>query len=99
MNYTDEQVLTLVQFPDSDDYMALALALESLLADRQRLQAVAKALRTDTERLDWLDNQYESYGFENYHEGNRWILEGPFNTVREAIDAGLTNTETKEAKP
>lgn len=50
---------------------------------------VADAL--DGERLDWLNQRGESYGFENEHLGNRWMIEldGPFNTIREAIDAAI----------
>lgn len=45
--------------------------------------------RRDKERLDWLDKHAESYGFERIHEGNRWMVDGPFNTVRDAIDASI----------
>lgn len=51
-----------------------------------KLEAVR--LEKDKARLDWLDTQGVAYGFEETHEGNRWLLDGPFNSVRDAIDAG-----------
>jgi hypothetical protein len=45
-------------------------------------------LRKDAARLDRLDRECEAYGTE-VHEGNRWVLDGPFATVRDAIDAGM----------
>jgi hypothetical protein len=44
-------------------------------------------LRADAERLEWLDRQAEAYGFEDLHEGNRWLIDGPFPNLRAAIDA------------
>lgn len=41
------------------------------------------------EMLDWLDKQGCAYGFEDMHEGNRWMIEGPFNSLRDAIDAAM----------
>jgi hypothetical protein len=41
----------------------------------------------DAERLNLLESLREAYGFENCHEGNRWVIDGPFNTAREALDA------------
>jgi hypothetical protein len=41
----------------------------------------------DSERLDFLSRLYEPYGFEGEHLGNRWLLEGPFRDIREAIDS------------
>lgn len=43
----------------------------------------------DTARLDWLETQSTSYGFEDMHEGNRWTIEGPFMSLRTAIDEGI----------
>jgi hypothetical protein len=43
----------------------------------------------DAERLDWLDSQGYAYGFQDMHEGNRWMIDGPFTNVRAAIDAAL----------
>lgn len=48
---------------------------------------VAQQQNEDTARLDWLDQKGEKYGFEDYHEGNRWIIDGPFANLRKAIDA------------
>lgn len=52
----------------------------------------------DAERLDWLDKQREAYGFEDIQEGNLWMIEieGPFNTLREAIDAAMQTKEQKQ---
>lgn len=51
--------------------------------------AEIKALRKDAERLDWLDQQSESYGFQDIHEGNRWLIEGPFSSLHAAIDNAI----------
>ena len=44
---------------------------------------------TDAERLDFLETIGVSYGFEDMHEGNRWMIDGPFMFVRDAIDAAI----------
>lgn len=46
-----------------------------------------RELKADAERLDSLDKLREAYGFEGVHEGNRWVLDGPFRNVRDAIDS------------
>lgn len=43
----------------------------------------------DAARLDWLDSQGTSYGFEDMHEGNRWMIDGPFANIRNALDAAI----------
>lgn len=45
----------------------------------------------DSERLDWLDQQSEAYGFESEHHGNRWVLDGPFKSIRAAIDTAISS--------
>ena len=50
------------------------------------LLAERKELVRDRERLDSLDKLCEAYGFE-VHEGNRWVIDGPFISVRDAIDS------------
>ena len=50
----------------------------------------------DTERLDWLQSQTESCGFQDMHVGNRWTFDGPFMFVRDAIDAAI---QAKDATP
>jgi len=40
---------------------------------------------TDTQMLDWFDGQSESYGFEDEHHGNRWVMDGPFRDLRTAL--------------
>jgi hypothetical protein len=49
----------------------------------------ASALRKDAERLDLLDQQGYAYGFQDMHEGNRWLIEGPFKSLRVAIDEAI----------
>lgn len=61
------------------------------LADVLGLRAEVDVLRKDAARLDRLDMECEAYGTD-IHEGNRWVLDGPFATVRDAIDAALTNS-------
>jgi hypothetical protein len=39
----------------------------------------------DSRMLSWLNSQGEAYGFENYLEGYRWTVDGPFTDVRSAI--------------
>lgn len=66
-----------------------AVALRALLAERDEL---AK----DAARLDWLERQSKSYGFEGIHEGNAWEIYGAYRSIREAIDseiAALTNKD------
>lgn len=60
--------------------------LSAVTAERDRL-------RKDAERLDRLDIECEGYGCEGVHEGNRWMIDGPFRTVRDAIDAALAAKE------
>ena len=55
-------------------------------------RAERDALLADAERLNWLESQREAYGFQDIHEGNRWTVDGPFATVREAIDAAMKGT-------
>ena len=64
-------------------------------ADFVLLQAADKiaALEADAARLDFLDSIGVAYGFEDTHEGNRWMVDGPFRSVRVAIDAAM------QAKP
>lgn len=63
-----------------------------LLAERDHLKAENELLRKDSARLDRLDQEREAYGT-SFHEGNRWTLDGPFATVRDAIDAAMGNGE------
>lgn len=53
------------------------------------LEAQVQALSLDAKRLDWLEAQGVAYGFQDMHEGNRWVVEGPFATARKAIDAAI----------
>ena len=64
-------------------------------ADFVLLQAADKieALEADAARLDFLNLIGEAYGFEDTLEGYRWMVDGPFSSVRVAIDAAM------QAKP
>ncbi|WP_225773286.1 hypothetical protein [Pseudomonas sp. Marseille-Q5115] len=73
----------------------------AVLVEVAKLRIENEARRRDAERLDRLDAACEPYGFEEVHEGNRWLLDGPFRTVRDAIDS-LPDAEpamAKEARP
>lgn len=52
----------------------------------QRIRHLESCKR-DAERLDKLDGIGYAYGFEDMHEGNRWMIDGPFRDIRSAIDA------------
>ncbi|MDM0041834.1 hypothetical protein QTI05_22530 [Variovorax sp. J22R193] len=67
----------------------------SLQAEPARVQGDAP---TDTEMLDWLEQQGHAYGFEDMHEGNRWCVEGPFATLRKLIAFDMSTTTAKEPK-
>ncbi|EOZ3002133.1 hypothetical protein ACQQ4Q_005926 [Pseudomonas aeruginosa] len=66
------------QFPLSQSY-AIPSNVEALIA---RLRAA----EADVERLNKLDALCEAYGFEGIHEGNRWMIDGPYRDIRAAID-------------
>jgi len=44
-------------------------------------------LAKDSGRLDLLDSLCEAYGFQDIHEGNRWVIDGPFRDIRAAADS------------
>jgi len=50
------------------------------------LIARLRAAEADAERLNKLDALCEAYGFEGTHEGNRWMIDGPYRDIRAAID-------------
>jgi hypothetical protein len=66
-------------------------ALDAAIAD------AIEPYRKDAERLDWLEQQGHAYGFHGMHEGNRWVVEGPFATLRQLADAA--KVETNEPLP
>lgn len=72
---------------DLEDYLIKAMD------ERDQLRAEVEALRKDAARLDRLDIECEAYGCEGIHEGNRWMIDGPFRTVRDAIDAAMAAKE------
>lgn len=71
----------------------VAVACATAEQERDQLRAKLEALRKDAERLDRLDIECEAYGCEDIHEGNRWMIDGPFRTVRDAIDAAMAAKE------
>ena len=46
-----------------------------------------ESLAKDAGRLDLLDSLCEAYGFQDIHEGNRWVIDGPFRDIRAAADS------------
>lgn len=70
---------------ESSDVVFIAKANPSTLL---ALIAHIRELEKDSARLDWLDRQGTAYGV-HCHEGNRWELDGPFRTARDAIDADM----------
>lgn len=84
-------------------------ALLALLAERAAMQSQIKAgivtqdnlelYRKDADRLNKLDSLCEAYGFEGIHEGNRWIIDGPYRDIRTAIDAIPDDQAMQEQKP
>lgn len=66
--------------------------LYQVITERDQLKAEVETLRKDAARLDRLDMECEGYGTD-IHEGNRWVVDGPFATVRDAIDAAMANDQ------
>lgn len=73
---------------ENAEFVALAnpATILALLTERAEL-------KRDAERLNKLDQVGYAYGFEDMHEGNRWMIDGPYRDIRAAIDA------MQEAKP
>lgn len=74
-------------------YADIPLRVKTVIDGRDQLRAEVEGLRSDAERLDRLDLECEGYGCEGVHEGNRWMIDGPFRTVRDAIDAAMAAKE------
>ncbi|WP_313284591.1 hypothetical protein [Stutzerimonas kunmingensis] len=70
-----------------------SIAYRAVIERQEELRAEVEALKKDAERLDRLDIECEAYGCEGIHEGNRWMIDGPFRTVRDAIDAALQGAQ------
>lgn len=65
-----------------------------------RIEAAQQAfelveLRKDKVRLDYFEGLSEAYGFEDVHEGNRWSIEGPFPSLRKALDSEMQPREPR----
>lgn len=67
----------------------LHATLKAAKGEIERLKGECEALRKDADRLDRLDEECEAYGTD-IHEGNRWVVDVPFATVRDAIDAAMS---------
>jgi|GEM_PF-3492462 len=63
--------------------------VRELVKERDSALKFAADRLMDSERLDWLETQCQGYGFEGEHEGNRWVVDGPYRTVRIGIDDGM----------
>lgn len=72
--------------PDRTEIAELKREVTAYATTVENMQREIDALKADAERLDWFDKQGYAYGFEDTHEGNRWMIEGPFMSVRTAID-------------
>ncbi|MCV0076771.1 hypothetical protein KUC82_06930 [Pseudomonas aeruginosa] len=56
------------------------------MGELRGLIARLRAAEADVERLNKIDALCEAYGFEGIHEGNRWMIDGPYRDIRAAID-------------
>lgn len=78
---------------DQDFVVAASPAtILSLLAEREEL-------KRDADRLNKLDKLCEAYGYEDVQEGNRWMIDGPFVSIRNAVDSlpdDATSSNTTE---
>lgn len=81
------------------DAQAMDMILKHAIPSVKGAQPVAANGVTDAQRLDWLEQQGYSYGFEDMHEGNRWLIEGPYRTAREAIDAAISTPAAGKELP
>lgn len=98
MTVTDEllaeiaQELNRCKFSDDDDgdesWPSISgEAVSALTSELRRLRAENAELAKDSGRLDLLDSLCESYGFQDVHEGNRWVIDGPYRDIRAAADS------------
>src|ERR1700741_2809302 len=62
----------------------MGVLMSEKAAAEARAWELSQAKAEDTELLNWLDSQVEAYGTEGYHEGNRWVIDGPFHDLRHA---------------
>ena len=78
---TDDQLADLEKQCEKFAGFAVSSTLVEQLISRLR------AAERDAERLNKLDAIGYGYGFEDMHEGNAWLIAGPFPDIRAAIDA------------
>lgn len=72
-----------------DDESAQIIPLWSKRAPQGATVQPSDVTPKDTVRLSFMDSLCQAYGFENEHHGNRWTIEGPYRTLRDAIDSAL----------
>lgn len=77
---TDEQLA------DSERLITELERVASALPSVRAMIARLRAAEADVDRLNKLDSLCEAYGFEGIHEGNRWMIDGPYRDIRAAID-------------
>ena len=92
LSITDEQIAEIEEAAESRKAEGFLLVHNLSCHDLLALIARLRAAENDSARLDKLDGIVEAYGFE-VHEGNRWVIDGPFRDIHTAIDA------MSEAKP
>ncbi|HGN2642956.1 hypothetical protein V3399_29750 [Pseudomonas aeruginosa] len=85
LSISDERLADLKMYPQhliilTDGDAAITMG------ELRGLIARLRAAEADVERLNKLDALCEAYGFEGIHEGNRWLIDGPYRDIRAAID-------------
>lgn len=81
MSITDEQIAEIERFIGFGG--SFIKVKSSALTD---IISRLRAAEMDAARLDKLDAIGYAYGFEDMHEGNRWMVYGPYRDIRAAID-------------
>ena len=90
---TDEQIAEIEAVAEQANARGLRSGLITPQSTLLALIARIRAAEKDSERLNKLDAIGYAYGFEDMHEGNRWMIDGPYRNIRAAID------DMTEAKP
>ena len=88
MTVTDELLAELEAKPEK--FVGFGIRSDTvakLVFELRRLRAENAELAKDAGRLDLLDSLCESYGFQDVHEGNRWVIDGPYRDIRTAADS------------
>lgn len=82
--------------PATRTHTCPACVIAGLMEALEDKQSGEPRVHPDTARLDWLNGLGEAYGFEDTMEGVKWVIDGPYNNVREGIDHGMSLSPTKE---